>query len=365
MVHEGRFVTGDNYFVQLDLEPGPKPRTFTVLVCHKEAHSTFPFSLRLFAPPGTEVDRFALLPKDHWAHEQQIQGSWDPHKKVEGTDVHETTVGGPFGLDTYLLNPMYLVSFRPSHSAAHVHFQTTLSAYDSASGGEVNVNLALLRAAKDKPTDRSHYLNKQPPITTTGPYRPDYCALTHTLSMKESGGDVVVVLSTQPGCAASFTLTVQANDSAEGITITPIPSLGEGMAVTAFEGVWHPDDAGRQGGPLDNPRLEFKTTDKTHLYAYVTTAMGGGDDGEEAFAMMERRGGRLGPVAVRLCLYHHKKKKTLPSGPFSDNRLRVLTPTKPLKAGEHLSIVAVTAEPPPHPIAFTILLFTTAPLASA
>jgi hypothetical protein len=49
---------------------------------------------------------------------------------VEGTDVHETTVGGPFGLDTYLLNPMYLVSFRPSHSAAHVHFQTTLSAYD-------------------------------------------------------------------------------------------------------------------------------------------------------------------------------------------------------------------------------------------
>jgi hypothetical protein len=133
----------------------------------------------------------------------------------------------------------------------------------------------------------------------------------HTLSMKESGGDVVVVLSTQPGCAASFTLTVQANDSAEGITITPIPSLGEGMAVTAFEGVWHPDDAGRQGGPLDNPRLEFKTTDKTHLYAYVTTAMGGGDDGEEAFAMMERRGGRLGPVAVRLCLYHHKKKKTV------------------------------------------------------
>jgi hypothetical protein len=87
MVHEGRFVTGDNYFVQLDLEPGPKPRTFTVLVCHKEAHSTFPFSLRLFAPPGTEVDRFALLPKDHWAHEQQIQGSWDPHKKVPFASV--------------------------------------------------------------------------------------------------------------------------------------------------------------------------------------------------------------------------------------------------------------------------------------
>jgi hypothetical protein len=53
----------------------------------------------------------------------------------------------------------------------------------------------------------------------------------------------------------------------------------------------------------------------------------------------------------------------LPSGPFSDNRLRVLTPT-PLKAGEHLSVVAVTSEPPPHPIAFTILLFSTAPLAS-
>ncbi len=54
----------------------------------------------------------------------------------------------------------------------------------------------------------------------------------------------------------------------------------------------------------------------------------------------------------------------LPSGPFSDNRLRVLTPTKPLKSGEHLSVVAVTSEPPPHPIAFTILLFSTAPLAS-
>ena len=54
----------------------------------------------------------------------------------------------------------------------------------------------------------------------------------------------------------------------------------------------------------------------------------------------------------------------LPSGPFSDNRLRVLTPTKPIKAGEPLSVVAVTSGPPPHPIAFTILLFSTAPLAS-
>jgi hypothetical protein len=128
--------------------------------------------------------------------------------------------------------------------------------------------------------------------------------------MKESGGDVVVVVSThEPGRAASFTLTIQTNDEGGGgddsTTITPIPAMGEGMTVTPFEGVWHPDDAGRMGGPLDNPRLEFKTTDKTHLFAYVAAVVMG--DGEE----LGGRRGRLGPLAVRLCLYHHKKKKTV------------------------------------------------------
>lgn len=36
-------------------------------------------------------------------------------------DAYETTAGGALGTDTYLLNPMYLVSFSPTSS--HVHFQ--------------------------------------------------------------------------------------------------------------------------------------------------------------------------------------------------------------------------------------------------
>jgi hypothetical protein len=83
MLHEGRFVTGDNYFVALDLPAGgARPRTFTILVCHKEAHSPFPFSLRLLARPGVQVTRFAVLPQDQWAHEKQLEGAWEVNKKV-------------------------------------------------------------------------------------------------------------------------------------------------------------------------------------------------------------------------------------------------------------------------------------------
>jgi hypothetical protein len=39
-----------------------------------------------------------------------------------------------------------------------------------------------------------------------------------------------------------------------------------------------------------------------------------------------------------------------------------MTPAKPIKAGEHLSVIAVTAHPPPQPVSFTILLYSTAPL---
>lgn len=128
------------------------------------------------------------------------------------------------------------------------------------------------------------------PHRTQGPYRPEYCALEHHLPLRNDAHEVVVVPSTnEVGREGSFTITVQTNDCP--FSITPIPNIGlasswllllifhmlirfppdEGVCLAHFVGVWHPDSPGQQGGPLDNPRLEFKTTAKTLLGAYITT----------------------------------------------------------------------------------------------
>jgi len=166
MVHEGRFVSGDNYLVQLELSASGvhsaarRTRTFTLLVCHREAHSAFPFSLRLLATSASTIINFAALPQEHWRHEHQVQGAWEikkvlsPHpldlpsdgdgddegdgdgdgdggggafSQVQGSEAYEMTAGGEAGRHTYLLNPMYLVSFKPPHGSSHIRFRCTLS----------------------------------------------------------------------------------------------------------------------------------------------------------------------------------------------------------------------------------------------
>lgn len=79
MVHEGRFVTGDNYFVELPI-PANKQRTFTVLVCHREAHIAFPFSFRLMAP--FQIKKFARIPEERWEEKEMARGQWESQKQV-------------------------------------------------------------------------------------------------------------------------------------------------------------------------------------------------------------------------------------------------------------------------------------------
>jgi len=114
---------------------------------------------------------------------------------------------------------------------------------------EVNVNLSLLRGAKQRAGERTQYLSKHSIMGTTGeraPFPPtathqsmqshgaelvpglyceDYCILECSLSIKEDRHDVVVVASTnQVGQVAAFAHTINSNDSS--FTVSLIPSLG-------------------------------------------------------------------------------------------------------------------------------------------
>ncbi|CAG8621078.1 1912_t:CDS:10, partial [Paraglomus occultum] len=203
---QGLYVNSPHILVRFDAQPGVSK--YTVVVAQHEMSGLLYYTLRCFCQsPFTLCDVV-----DSYPIEKEVNGCWT-----------QQTAGGHSSLITFLYNPQYKLSIKPSPESIRVRLSL-----EGPLSYAMNVKLVWSQGKRV-----ASVANKDIVVQSGGEYRPAFC---YCEKEDVQAGDYTIIVSTyDAGLCGDFKLTVASNSEFQ---ISEIPSEGAGMFKKVINGQW-------------------------------------------------------------------------------------------------------------------------------